>query len=139
MTICNKKRVNVRKNPTELRKNHLEEQAHGTTGTENTRSQGHKKQKTLQQKCYYKYNKVSGHDTKDCKDFLEARETNHEIKKSMNMWTCKSKEMKNIRLRLRQRIDRPEKDDPKRHRVHREIAIVTGGIPEEGNLHLKSE
>ncbi|MED6156617.1 hypothetical protein PIB30_015929 [Stylosanthes scabra] len=35
----------------------------------------------------------------------------------MNMWTDKSKEMENIRLR--QRIDRPEKDDPKGHRMHR--------------------
>ncbi|MED6127218.1 hypothetical protein PIB30_085950, partial [Stylosanthes scabra] len=93
--------------------------------------------KTLQQKRYYKYNKVSGHDTKDCRDFLEARQTNPEIKKSMNMWTCKSKELKNIRLR--QRIDRPEKDDPKGHRAHWEIAIVSGGISEEGNPHLKSD
>ncbi|MED6154895.1 hypothetical protein PIB30_000397 [Stylosanthes scabra] len=54
----------------------------------------------------------------------------------MNMWTGKSKEMKNIRLR--QRIDRLEKDDPKGHRAHQEIAIVSGGIPEEGNPHLKT-
>ncbi|MED6193526.1 hypothetical protein PIB30_020328 [Stylosanthes scabra] len=45
--------------------------------------------------------------------------------------------MKNIRLR--QRIERPESDDHKGHRVHREIAIVSGGIPEEGNPHLKSD
>ncbi|MED6121592.1 hypothetical protein PIB30_031697 [Stylosanthes scabra] len=95
----------------------------------NIRSQGQKKQKAVQQKCYYKYNKVSGHDTKDCKDLLEARRTNPEGIKSMNMWTGKNKEMKNVKLR--QRIDKPEKDDPKRHRVHREIAIVSRGIPKK--------
>ncbi|MED6144676.1 hypothetical protein PIB30_017777 [Stylosanthes scabra] len=98
---------------------------------------GQQKQKALQQECYYKYNKVSGHDTKDYRDLLEARQTNPEGIKSMNMWTGKSKEMKNIRLR--QIIDRPEKDDPKGHRVYREIAIVSGGIPEEENPHLKSD
>ncbi|MED6161520.1 hypothetical protein PIB30_061513 [Stylosanthes scabra] len=44
--------------------------------------------------------------------------------------------MKNIRLR--QRTDRPEKDDPKGHRVHREIAIVSGESQKKGTPILKA-
>ncbi|MED6184016.1 hypothetical protein PIB30_043278 [Stylosanthes scabra] len=85
---------------------------------------------------YYKYHKQNGHNTEDCRDLLEF------VEKGLNKgkfreYTRRSRDRKDDR-RTRQRADNPKrftegKDERKDDVVRREIKMISGGLPDEGN------
>ncbi|MED6148634.1 hypothetical protein PIB30_054851 [Stylosanthes scabra] len=88
------------------------------------------------QNAYCKYHKQNGHDTEDCRDLLEFVEKG--LKKGkFREYTGRSGDRRDDR-RTRQRADSPEKstkgkDDHKEGVVRREIKMISGGLPDEGN------
>ncbi|MED6203986.1 hypothetical protein PIB30_004573 [Stylosanthes scabra] len=85
---------------------------------------------------YCKYHKQNGHDTEDCRDLLEFVEKG--LKKGkFREYTRRSNDRGNDR-RTRQRVSRPNKstkgkDEPKEGVARREIKMISGGLPDEGN------
>ncbi|MED6145163.1 hypothetical protein PIB30_022473 [Stylosanthes scabra] len=85
---------------------------------------------------YCKYHKQNGHDTEDCRDLLEFVEKG--LKKGkFREYTGRSSYRRDDR-RTRQRVDSPEKsaegkDEPRDGVVRREIKMISGGLPDEGN------
>ncbi|MED6150268.1 hypothetical protein PIB30_070813 [Stylosanthes scabra] len=103
--------------------------------------EGHKKCTHGDRSLYCKYHKQTGHDTKECRDLLEFVEQGLKNEKFCE-YTNKYRQRDDDR-RVSQRVNSSEgkadrkKDDPKERSVHREIAMITWGIPEEGNPHLR--
>ncbi|MED6222558.1 hypothetical protein PIB30_065559 [Stylosanthes scabra] len=89
------------------------------------------------QSSYCKYHKQNGHDTEECRDLLDFVEQGLKNGK-FHEYTSRYKQRDDDR-RVRQRMNSPEnnadkkKDEPKDHGTHCEIAMISGGIPEEGN------
>ncbi|MED6140731.1 hypothetical protein PIB30_096283 [Stylosanthes scabra] len=90
---------------------------------------------------YCKYHKQNGHDTEECRDLLEFVEQG--LKKGkFREYTNRYKQRDDDR-RVRKRVNSPEskadrkKDEPKDRGTHREIAMISGGILEEGNPLLR--
>ncbi|MED6126463.1 hypothetical protein PIB30_078755 [Stylosanthes scabra] len=90
---------------------------------------------------YCKYHKQNEHDTKECRDLLEFVEQGLKNGK-FHEYTGKYRQKDDDR-RVRQRVNNPEskadrkKDDSKERGVHREIAMISGGIPEVGSPLLR--
>ncbi|MED6120918.1 hypothetical protein PIB30_025402 [Stylosanthes scabra] len=87
---------------------------------------------------YCKYHKQNGHDTEDCRDLLEFVEKG--LKKGkFREYTGRSNDRGDDR-RTRQRVGSPDKstegkDEPKDGVARREIKMISGGLPDEGNHH----
>ncbi|MED6172812.1 hypothetical protein PIB30_053405 [Stylosanthes scabra] len=86
---------------------------------------------------YRKYHKQHGHDTEECRDLLDFVEQGLKNEK-FREYTDRYKNRDDER-RVRQRPNSPKpkperrKDEPRKRGTHREIAMILGGIPEEGN------
>ncbi|MED6195208.1 hypothetical protein PIB30_035818 [Stylosanthes scabra] len=85
---------------------------------------------------YCKYHKQNGHDTEDCRDLLEFVERG--LKKGkFREYTRRSNDRGDDK-RTRQRVSSPDKsaerkDEPKEGVTRREIKMISGGLPDEGN------
>ncbi|MED6151518.1 hypothetical protein PIB30_083258 [Stylosanthes scabra] len=86
---------------------------------------------------YCKYHKQNGHNTKKCRDLLDFFEQGLKNGK-FREYTSRYKQRDDDR-KVRQQMNSPEnkadrkKDEPKGRGAHRGIAMISGGIPEEGN------
>ncbi|MED6227485.1 hypothetical protein PIB30_114052, partial [Stylosanthes scabra] len=86
---------------------------------------------------YCKYHKQHGHDTEECRDLLDFVEEGLKNGK-FREYTGRHRNRDDDR-RVRQRQNSPEpksekrRDEPKERGVHREIAMISGGIADEGN------
>ncbi|MED6205744.1 hypothetical protein PIB30_020531 [Stylosanthes scabra] len=81
---------------------------------------------------YCKYHKQNGHDTEDYRDLLEFIEKG--LKKGkFREYTGRGSDRRDDR-RTRHMADSPErKNDSKEVVVRREIKMISGGLPDEGN------
>ncbi|MED6174177.1 hypothetical protein PIB30_066505 [Stylosanthes scabra] len=92
---------------------------------------------------YCKYHKQHGHDTEECRDlldFIEEGLKNGRFREYTGRYRNRDDER-----RVRQRQNSPEpkaermRDEPKERSAHREIAMISGGIPDEGNPHVRRQ
>ncbi|MED6127563.1 hypothetical protein PIB30_089198 [Stylosanthes scabra] len=90
---------------------------------------------------YCKYHKQHGYDTEECRDLLDFVE--HGLKNGKFREYTGRYKSRDDEIRVRQRPNNPEpkterrKDEPRERGTHREISMISGGIPKEGNPHLK--
>ncbi|MED6194858.1 hypothetical protein PIB30_032408 [Stylosanthes scabra] len=86
---------------------------------------------------YCKYHKQHEHDTEECRDLLDFVEQGLKNGK-FREYTSRYRNRDDER-RVRQRPNNPEskterrKDEPRERGTHREIAMISGGIPQEEN------
>ncbi|MED6196518.1 hypothetical protein PIB30_048245 [Stylosanthes scabra] len=86
---------------------------------------------------YCKYHKQHRHDTEECRDLLDFIEEG--LKNGRFREYTSRNRNKDDERRVRQRQNSPEtkaerrRDEPKERNAHREIAMISGGIPDEGN------
>ncbi|MED6153017.1 hypothetical protein PIB30_097510, partial [Stylosanthes scabra] len=78
-----------------------------------------------------------GHDTEECRDLLDFIEEGLKNRR-FREYTGRNRN-KDDERRVRQRQNSPKtkaerrRDEPKERSAHREIAMISGGIPDEGN------
>ncbi|MED6221773.1 hypothetical protein PIB30_057958 [Stylosanthes scabra] len=86
---------------------------------------------------YCKYHKQHGHNTEECRDLLDFVEKGLKNGK-FREYTSRYKNRDDER-KVKQRPNIPEpktdrrRDEPRERGTHHKIAMISGGIPEEGN------
>ncbi|MED6227352.1 hypothetical protein PIB30_112709, partial [Stylosanthes scabra] len=92
---------------------------------------------------YCKYHKQHGHDTEECRDLLDFVEEGLKNGKFREYTGRHRNRDDDRRVRQRQNSSEPKsekrRDEPKERGVHREIAMISGGIADEGNPHLEKQ
>ncbi|MED6165841.1 hypothetical protein PIB30_103509 [Stylosanthes scabra] len=126
---------NKKDNP---RKEHFREDR-GVSSRKSASSKTHKEHPQRRQTSYCKYHKQHRHpQCRDLLDFVEQGLKNGKFRE----YTSRNKN-KDDERRVRQRPNSPDpkterrKDEPKERSTHHEIAMISRGIPEEGNPSSK--